>query len=61
MEPMDPYKTILVVKNSDGQVVGRIPATAQNAAARLENLVSQYKELNVEYEIDENAGLLSLF
>lgn len=55
---MDPYKTVLVCKHQ-GCEVGRIPATAPNAQAYMQELASHYGGLEVEYVHDENAGLLA--
>lgn len=54
----DPYKTMLVCKH-DGKEVGRIPATAPNASAYMQELATHYGQLEVEYVHDENAGLLA--
>jgi len=52
-------KTICVVKH-DGKEVGRIPATADNASAYMEELAKHYGGVQVEYEQNEDAGLLAL-
>ena len=57
--PMRPERTILVCKHN-GKEVGRIPATAPNAAKYCEELARHYKEMTVDYEHDDNAGLLAM-
>jgi hypothetical protein len=56
--PLDPEKTILVVRHGDKEV-GRIPATAPNAGAYLEGMVRMYGECTVDYEADPTNGLLA--
>ncbi len=56
--PLDPYKTILVLKHK-GKEVGRIPATAKNVSAYLQEMASHYKEMAVDYEEDTTGGLLA--
>ena len=55
--PLDPYKTILVVKHK-GKEVGRIPAMADNASDYLNEIAQVYKEITVDYEKDPTDGLL---
>ncbi|MCK9459493.1 MAG: hypothetical protein M0R80_07635 [Proteobacteria bacterium] len=57
-EQLDPYKTICVCRH-DGKEVGRIPATAPNAIAYIDELARQYGSLNVDYEADPTDGLLA--
>lgn len=54
---MNPYKTMCVVKHN-GKEVGRIAATAPNAAAYIDELAAHYKEVTVDYVYDEHAGML---
>ena len=58
-KPMRPEKTILVCKHK-GREVGRIPATAPNAAAYCETLAQHYKEMTIDYVEDPNAGFLAM-
>lgn len=55
--PLDPYKTILVLKHN-GKEVGRIPAKAPNAEAYVNELTGFYKSLQIDYEPDPTGGLL---
>lgn len=59
---LDPYKTILVVR-VDGREVGRKAAKSPRANAWLQEMVLLYardgKSMTVDYEEDENAGLLA--
>ena len=57
-EPLDPYKTMLVLKH-DGKEVGRVPATAPNAEAYITELGRHYGDLQIDYVPDETAGLLA--
>lgn len=57
-EPLDPNKTMLVCKHR-GREVGRIPATARNAQSYMHELTRFYGELQVDYEINPDAGLLA--
>lgn len=56
---MRPEKTMLVCKHN-GKEVGRIPATAHNASKYVEELALHYKEMTVDYEYNEHAGMLAL-
>lgn len=62
-QPLDPHKTILVLK-CQGKEVGRIPATAPNASAYLQEMASVYAKreggMQVDYEPDPTGGLLAL-
>ncbi len=53
---LDPHKTICVCK-VDGREVGRIPATAPNAATYMTRLARLYGSLQVDYEPDPTGGL----
>ena len=55
-KPLDPYKTICVVKHK-GKEVGRIPAAAKNAAAYMTELAIHYGGVTVDYEPDTTDGL----
>lgn len=55
-KPLNPYKTTCVCK-FQGREVGRIAATAPNAADYIQGLASHYGELQVEYVEDENAWI----
>jgi hypothetical protein len=61
-KPLDPYKTICVCKVG-GKEVGRIPATAKNAPAYLDEMARTYAGrpggMQVEYEEDQTGGLLA--
>ena len=50
---------MLVIKH-EGREVGRIAATAHNASAYVQGLASHYKQVEVDYVYDENAGLLAM-
>ncbi len=50
----------MCVAYHEGREVGRIPVTAPNATAYLDELTSYYKALEIKYEHDENAGFLAL-
>lgn len=59
MKTLDPKKTICIIKHN-GKEVGRIPATARNASAYINELVLNYKTgVTMEHVEDENAELLS--
>lgn len=58
--PLDPYKTICVVRNKDGVEVGRIPVTAPNAPQYIDQLAHTYGEVTVHYEEDATGGLLAM-
>lgn len=55
---LDPYKTMCVITH-EGKEVGRIPATATNAEAYINELVRFYKNVSVNYVYDANASLLA--
>ena len=56
---MQPEHTILVLKHN-GKEVGRIPATAPNAVAYCDEIGRHYKEVQIEYEYNQDAGLLAM-
>ena len=58
-KPLDPYKTMCVVKNDKGKEVGRVAATATNASDYITELVRHYGHVTVDYVHDENADLLA--
>ena len=56
--PLDPHKTILVVKH-EGREVGRIPATASGANEYIDQLIRVHGNCEVERELDQTDGLLA--
>jgi hypothetical protein len=61
-QPMDPYRTICVLYVK-GKEVGRIPATAKNATAYIDEMtrlhVTPGTSMEVKYEEDPTGGLLA--
>ena len=52
-QPLDPYKTMLVVRNKQGIKVGEIAACAVKAPAYIDGLAEFYEEMSVDYEYKE--------
>jgi hypothetical protein len=50
--PLDPHKTILILKH-DGKEVGRVAATAPNANEYMEELGRHYKEIQETTQLKE--------
>lgn len=48
-----------VLKDSTGKEVGRVAATASNASTYMETLTRHYGTLNVTYEQDADAAMIS--
>jgi hypothetical protein len=57
-QPMNPHSTVCVCKHN-GKEVGRIAATAPNAAAYIDELARAHGGLQVEYVEDSTYAMVS--
>lgn len=58
MANLNPQNTMCICKHN-GKEVGRIAATAPNAAIYMEELARQYKDLDVTYVEDKDAAMIN--
>lgn len=57
--PLDPNKTIVVIKNAKGEEVGRIPATAPNVTDYIHGLVHAHGNCTADYVEDADEAMIS--
>lgn len=58
-EPLNPENTVCVVKNNEGEEIGRIAATAQNANQYIEELMRHSGGGTVDYVEDADYAAAS--